>query len=78
MLIGGAALSVATKRCVLSALLPVASGCAATPESANVDSLCLVVAEPPITTAWVDGADQAWVDWLVPIADYGQRNCGWR
>ena len=68
----------ATRRCVLSALLLAASGCAVTPKAGSADSLCLVVAEPPVTQAWVESADQAWVDWLVPIVDYGQRHCGWR
>jgi hypothetical protein len=48
------------------------------PKAGSADSLCLVVAEPPVTTAWVESADQAWVDWLVPIVDYGQRHCNWR
>lgn len=68
----------AIRLCAASALLLAASGCAATPKAGNADSLCLVVAEPPITTAWVDTAEQAWVDWLVPIVDYGQQHCGWK
>jgi hypothetical protein len=31
-----------------------------------------------VTPEWVDQARQAWVDWLVPIVDYGQRHCGWK
>lgn len=60
-----------------SALLLAASGCAATPKAGSADSVCLVVAEPPVTPEWVDQADQAWVDWLAPIVDYGRRHCGW-
>ena len=70
--------SVATRLFVLSALMLGASGCGAMPKAGNADSFCLVVAEPPVTPEWVDHAEQAWVDWLVPIVDYGQRHCGWR
>ena len=68
---------VATRLFVLSALLLAVNGCGATPKAGSADSVCLVVAEPPVTPEWVDQADQAWVDWLVPIIDYGQRHCGW-
>lgn len=71
-------LSGATRRCALSALLLVASGCATTQQAGSADSVCLVVAEPPVSAAWVEQAEQAWIDWLVPIVDYGQRHCGWR
>ena len=69
--------SVATRLCVLSALTLAANGCAATPKAGSADSFCLVVAEPPVTPEWVDRAEQAWVDWLVPIVDYGRRHCEW-
>jgi hypothetical protein len=31
-----------------------------------------------VTPEWVEGADQAWIDWLAPLIDQGQRHCGWR
>ena len=68
----------ATRLCGLCLLLLAVSGCVATPRTASVDSVCLIVAEPPVTPGWVESADQTWVDWLLPIVDYGQRHCGWR
>jgi hypothetical protein len=63
---------------VLSALLLAANGCGATPKADSADDVCFVIAEPPpVTPEWVDGAEEAWIDWLVPIVDYGQRHCGW-